>query len=310
MNTHQNARLTPRGRAVLIARILEHRGAISVLARGTGISVRTAYKWLRRWREEGAAGLRDRSSRPHHCPRQLPAHACRRIDRLRRRRWSSVRIARQLALPLATVVRTQRRLGLNRLSCLETKQPVVRYERARPGELVHLDVKKLARIGGRVGHRIHGDPRARVRGVGWDFVHVAIDDATRLAYAAIFPDETQASATAFLATAHRWFAGHGVRVQSVMTDNGNGFRSHLFRRLRLALKVPTHLFTRPYTPRTNGKAERFIQTLLREWAYAKAYRQTLARARDLVPYLTFYNTERPHTALADQTPAQRLAALK
>ena len=310
MNTHKNARLTFVRRVELVQAANCPWSNQSALARRFGVSRTTVRKWRQRFQDEGVAGLRDRSSRPHRSPTQLAPRWRRQIERLRRRRWSSLRIARHLGLPLPTVVVTQRRLGLNRLGRLEPKPPVIRYERARPGELVHLDVKKLARLGGRVGHRIHGDPRARVRGSGWDYVHVAIDDATRLAYAAIFPNETQESAAGFLAAAHQWFARQGVAIASVMTDNGNGFRSHLFRRMRLSLGTADHLFTRPYTPRTNGKAERFIQTLLREWAYARAYRHTRTRARDLGTYLTYYNAERPHTALGELTPAERLATLK
>ncbi|HEY6829809.1 MAG TPA: IS481 family transposase [Gemmatimonadaceae bacterium] len=309
MNIHKNARLTFVRREEVARRGTRRTSNHSALAREFGVSRQTVGKWCRRFRLEGIAGLHDRSSRPHHCPRRLATRLQQRIDRLRRRRWSSIRIARHLHLPIPTVVVTQRRLGLARLRSLEPPRIVVRYERARPGELVHLDVKKLGRIGGRVGHRIHGDKSIRVRGAGWDYVHVAIDDASRLAYAAIFPDEGQASAAGFLAAAHRWFQQHGVTIAGIMTDNGNGFRSHRFRQLRLALGTPKHLFTRPYTPRTNGKAERFIQTLLREWAYAKAYRHTRTRARGLAPYLAYYNTKRPHTALHDCTPAQRLAAL-
>ncbi|HEY6825991.1 MAG TPA: IS481 family transposase [Gemmatimonadaceae bacterium] len=308
MNIHKNARLTLARREELARRGTRRRSNQSALAREFGVSRHTVRKWCDRFRREGLGGLYDRSSRPHHCPRQLSGRLRRRIDRLRRRRWSSIRIARHLHLPIPTVVVTQRRLGLARLRSLEPHRVIVRYERARPGELVHLDVKKLGQIGGRVGHRIHGNKQIRVRGAGWEYVHVAIDDATRLAYAAIFPDETKESATGFLAAAHQWFHQHGVTVAGLMTDNGNGFRSHLFRRMRLALGTGEHLFTRPYTPRTNGKAERFIQTLLREWAYAKAYRHTRTRARDLAPYLAYYNNERPHTALHDRTPAQRLAA--
>jgi transposase InsO family protein len=307
VNLHKNARLSFIRRTELAQRALAPAANHAALGREFGVSRHTVRKWARRFAAEGLAGLQDRSSRPHHCPRQLAARVRRQIDRLRRRRWSSVRIARHLQVPVPTVVVTQRRLGLARLRALEPPRVVQRYERAHPGELVHLDVKKLGRIGGRVGHRIHGDKAIRVRGAGWDFVHVAIDDASRLAYAAIFPDESQASAAAFLLAAQRWFGAHGVAITSVMTDNGNGFRSHLFRRLRLALGVPTHLFTRPYTPRTNGKAERFIQTLLREWAYAKPYRHSRTRTRGLAPYLAYYNTERPHTALGNRTPAQRLA---
>jgi transposase InsO family protein len=223
---------------------------------------------------------------------------------LRRQRWSSLRIAQTLALPVSTVVQTQRRLGLARLSVLEPKPPVRRYERRVPGALVHLDIKKLGRIG-RVGHRIHGDRRRRVRGIGWEYLHVAIDDATRLAYAALFPDETAVSTAAFLTQATGWFARQGVRVQALMTDNGSGYRAGLFQAQRRQLRQ-RHLWTRPYTPRTNGKAERFIRTCLNEWAYAAAYGSSRRRAEALPEFLRYYNRERRHSALGFKTPAQRL----
>ena len=200
----------------------------------------------------------------------------------------------------------QRRLGLGRLPTLQPPQPVVRYERARPGELLHLDVKKLGRIG-RVGHRIHGDRTTRVRGIGWEFLHVALDDHTRLIYAELLPDERQDTAAAFLARAGAWFGALGIAVvERVMTDNGGCYRSHVFARAVQALGA-RHLRTRPYTPRTNGKAERVIQTLLREWAYVRPYRSSLARSLALRPYLTYYNTQRPHTALHFHPPLSRLA---
>jgi len=188
------------------------------------------------------------------------------------------------------------------------KPPVHRYERRIPGALVHLDIKKLGRIG-RVGHRIHGDRRTRVRGIGWEYLHVAIDDATRLAYAALLPDETAASTAGFLAQAVGWFARQGIRWRALMTDNGGGYRSHRFQALRRQLRI-RHLWTRPYTPRTNGKAERFIRTCLERWAYAAAYRTSLVRARLLPEWLRYYNRERPHTALGFKTPAQRLAEIQ
>ena len=207
-------------------------------------------------------------------------------------------------MPLSTVVQTQRRLGLARLQALEPKPPVRRYERRVPGTLVHLDIKKLGRIG-RVGHRIHGDRRRRVRGIGWEYLHVAIDDATRLAYAALFPDETAVSTAAFLTQATAWFARQGVRIRALMTDNGSGYRAGLFQAQRRQLHQ-RHLWTRPYTPRTNGKAERFIRTCLSEWAYAAAYGSSRRRAEALPEFLRYYNRERRHTALGFRTPAQRL----
>lgn len=283
---------------------LEAGEAAGAVAEGMGLSPTTVYRWWRRYRVEGDAGLRDRSSRPHRSPRARPRWQRRRIRRLRERRWSSLRIAGALGLPVSTVVHIQRRLGLARLARLEPRRPVIRYERRRPGALVHLDVKKLGRIG-RIGHRIHGDRRTRVRGIGWEYVHVAVDDATRLAYAEIYPDETAVSATAFLGRAAAWFARSGVTVRAVMTDNGGGFRGHTFAALRRQLRVQ-HVWTRPYRPQTNGKAERFIRTALTEWAYVQPYRTSLARASALTDFLRYYNRARRHSALGYRTPAQRL----
>lgn len=306
MNVHQNARLTPAGRALLVQRVVREHQPITQVAQQLGVSVRTARKWVCRAALEGTAGLADRSSRPHRSPTALRRTPRRQITKLRRRRWSGPRIARYLGLAVPTVTRELRRQGLNRLRRLEPLQPVVRYERARPGELVHLDVKKLGRIG-RVGHRMHGDRTTRVRGIGWEYLHVAIDDYSRLTYAQVLGDEQAVTAVAFLHRAVAWFAAQGIRrIERVMSDNGSAYVSRLFRAAVTALGA-RHLRTRPYTPRTNGKVERMIQTLLREWAYAQAYRTSLVRTLALGPYLTYYNTERPHTALRFQPPASRLA---
>ena len=306
MNIHKNARLTPSGPARLITRIANGESVRSVAA-AMGVSARTAWKWWRRWHQEGAAGLLDRSSRPHRSPRALRRTPRRQIARLRRARRSSLYIAHHLGLPLATVVRVQRQLGLNRLRRLEPPRPVVRYERARPGELLHLDIKKLGRIA-HIGHRIHGQRGRGAVGVGWEYVHVAVDDCTRLAYAEVQPTQDAASAVAFLARAAAWFARHGIaRLERVMTDNGSAYVSAAFARA-LAVLGARHLRTRPYTPRTNGKVERLIQTLLREWAYATPYRTSLARSLALAPYLAYYNAERPHTALGYHPPQHRLRA--
>jgi len=279
--------------------------SVAQVAAGCGLSTTTVRRWWRRYQAEGPAGLGNRSSRPHHSPRRLPRYRRRQIVRLRHQRQSSLQIAAVLGLPLPTVVHVQRRLGLARLAVLDPKPPVHRYERRVPGALIHLDIKKLGRIG-RVGHRIHGDRRTRVRGIGWEYLHVAIDDATRLAYAALFPDETAVSTAAFLRAAHRWFAGQGIVWRALMTDNGGGYRSHRFQTARRQLQI-RHVWTRPYRPQTNGKAERFIRTCLARWAYAAAYRSSRQRATLLPEWLRYYNTERPHTALGFRTPAQRLA---
>jgi transposase InsO family protein len=278
---------------------------VAQVARGLGLSTTTVRRWWRRYQAEGAAGLENRSSRPHRSPRALPRYRRRQIARLRHQRQSSLQIAQALQLPLPTVVHVQRRLGLARLAVLAPKPPVHRYERRVPGALIHLDIKKLGRIG-RVGHRIHGDRRTRVRGIGWEYLHVAIDDATRLAYAALFPDETAISTAAFLRQAAAWFARQGIVWRTLMTDNGSGYRSHRFQAARRQLRI-RHIWTRPYRPQTNGKAERFIRTCLARWAYAAAYRTSLQRAALLPEWLRYYNTERPHTALGFRTPAQRLA---
>lgn len=306
MNQHKLARLTPAGRAGMIRR-LEAREPLAVVARQLGLSTTTVRRWWRRYQAEGAAGLVDRSSRPHRSPRATPRWRRRQIVRLRAARRSSLEIAAALGMPLATVVQVQRRLGWRRLPPAVPRPPVHRYQRRVPGALVHLDIKKLGRIG-QVGHRIHGNRRRRVRGIGWEYLHVAIDDATRVSYAALYPDETAASTTAFLQAAVRWFAAQGIRWRALMTDNGGGYRSRVFQARRRQLRL-RHLWTRPYTPRTNGKAERFIRTCLSRWAYAAAYRTSAARARLLPEWLRYYNHERPHTALQFQTPMQRLEAI-
>jgi len=278
---------------------------VARVAGGVGLSTTSVRRWWRRYQAEGVAGLENRSSRPHRSPRRLPRARRRQIQRLRRQRWSSLRIAATLGVPLATVVQTQRRLGLARLRVLDPKPPVRRYERRVPGALVHLDIKKLGRIG-QVGHRIHGNRARRMRGIGWEYLHVAIDDHSRVAYAAILPDETAASVTAFLDRAHRWFAARGIVIAALLTDNGSGYRSHRFAALCRALRL-RHQWTRPYRPQTNGKAERFIRTCLTEWAYARPYRTSLRRLGALPDFMRYYNHHRFHMGINGQTPMQRLA---
>jgi transposase InsO family protein len=214
-------------------------------------------------------------------------------------------IARRLPVSPATVARILARHGLSRLKALEPKQPVRRYQRETNGELVHLDVKKLARIQG-IGHRITGDRSRQARGIGWEFVHVAIDDASRLAYAEVLDNERTARATAFLKRAIAWFSDRGVRVEGLLTDNGSCYRSHRFEKTCQRLRL-RHLRTRPYRPRTNGKAERFIQTLLREWAYRRPYHSSAQRTQRLARYLHYYNHRRPHASLRKKPPATRLS---
>jgi transposase InsO family protein len=307
MNAHKNARTTPFGRAVMIRRVLQEGWSVTAAAGSFEVSTRTVRKWLARFRREGRAGLENRSSAPHLVANKLPAPWLAMIARLRREyRMTGEELALRLRLPRSTVASHLRRLGLGRLAALEPSEPARRYSRARAGELVHLDIKKLARFR-RIGHRITGNRRQGSEGAGWEFVHVAVDDASRLAYVEILPDEKRQSVTGFLVRALRWFKRQGVRVERVMTDNGSGYVSHLFRKVCRLLRL-RHIRTRPYTPKTNGKAERFIQTLLREWAYALPYRSSASRAADLPRWLRHYNQERPHASLARQSPTAWLQA--
>ena len=309
MNSHKNARLGYTGRVCLVTRVLVDGWCVPEAAAAFGVSVQTVRKWLRRYRAEGETGLRDRSSRPRRSPRQIRAALERRIIALRNRRRSGLQIADALGLPLSTVGAVLRRVGLGRLPSLTPRPPIVRYERDRPGELLHIDAKKLGRIVGGVGHRITGDRTRRgpTRRIGWECLNVAIDDASRVAYVELLPDETAASAVVFLQHAVAWLATLGVHVEAVMTDNAFCYVRRQYAEAIAALGLQ-HLRTRPYTPRTNGKAERFIQTALREWAYVKPYRSSAARAGALAPFLTSYNTTRPHTAHGRKPPISRLSA--
>jgi transposase InsO family protein len=307
VNTHQNARLTPWSRGLLVQR-LSAGERVSHVARAFGVSRQTVRKWRTRYQAEGAPGLRDRSSRPKRSPRQLERSCREEIERLRRAGSSSPQIARALCLPLSTVILTLKRLGLSHLSALQVQPPVVRYQRARAGELVHLDTKKLARIT-KIGHRIHGDPRGRRTGTGWELLYVAIDDATRLAYLEVLPDERASSACAFVERACAWFAAQGVRTERVMTDNGKNFIAKRFRATLQAVGT-RHVRTRPYRPQTNGKAERFIQTCLREWAYVRPYHTSQERTAALGDFLDYYNRQRPHLGIHGRSPQQRLAELQ
>ena len=304
MELHKNARITPSGRMLLVGRIL---GGMPVTraAEAAGVSRRTAFKWKRRFREAGEAALVDRSSRPVRIARQTHPARVEEVLRLRKRRDTGPQIATRVGLSTATVARILARHGLSRLKSLQPKEPVVRYQRDRPGELIHVDIKKLGRIG-RVGHRIHGDRTTRVRGIGWEFVHVAVDDASRLAYAEVLPNQRSPCSSGFLRRSVAWFQSRGVHVQAVMSDNGSCYVSHRFRLTCQRLQL-RHLRTRPYRPRTNGKAERFIQTLLREWAYKRPYPTSIQRTDRLPRYLNHYNLRRPHAALNKHTPAQRLS---
>ncbi|MDB5432368.1 MAG: family transposase, partial [Caulobacter sp.] len=289
MNVHKNARLTPRSRAEMVGRVLDRGQPPMAVATAIGVDVKTVRKWVTRFVAEGPAGLQDRSSRPHKLNRPTSPEQVEQIIALRRRRFSGGQIAKQARVSPATVSRVLRRAGLSRIRDLEPAAPVVRYERKTPGELIHLDIKKLGRFE-RVGHRITGDRTAQSnsRGVGWEFVHVCIDDNSRVAFSQVMADEKKQSAVAFLIAAVAYYASLGVTVTRVMTDNGSCYKSHAFRDAcaRLGLK---HIRTKPYTPQTNGKAERFIQTALREWAYAHAYTTSDQRAAELPYWLHRYN---------------------
>jgi transposase InsO family protein len=304
MNSHKNARLTVHSRELLVRRIVEHGLRAEEAAQAMGVSARTAYKWLKRYREQGWAGLHNRSSRPAHCPHATPA-ACREdIIERRKARQTYRQISQALGVGRSTVARVLQREGLNRLSRLEPAAPIQRYEYDEPGGLLHLDIKKLGRFR-RPGHRVTGDRTQDSPGAGWEYVHVAIDDHSRIAFSAIYPDETAKSACAALLQALRYYASLGIRFTRVLTDNGACYKSRRFRRLcrRLGIK---HMRTKPYTPRTNGKAERFIQTALREWAYARAYETSSQRARHLPYWLHQYNWHRPHASLGYHPPISRL----
>jgi transposase InsO family protein len=302
---HGNAKLVPSTRVLLVRRVLEERWKVREVATAFGVSQRTAYRWLARWRA-GDRVLRDRSSAPKRVSGRTPAAVEQVIERLRRLRMTSTRIAAELRMAVSTVGAVLNRLGLNRLSRLAPPEPPNRYELRHPGELVHLDVKKLGRFS-RPGHRVTGDRMVRNRGAGWDFVHVAVDDCSRLAYVEVLPDERAITTAQHLRRAHRWFAEHGVTIQRIMSDNGPNYRSHIIAALCAELRV-RHSFTRPYRPRTNGKAERFIQTLLREWAYAARYPNSTDRLRALQPWIDYYNQRRPHGALSHKAPVTRLPA--
>ncbi len=306
MNMHKNARLTPRGRERIVELVASGQTPKTVSA-VVGVCPRTVRKWLKRYDSEGIAGLQDRSSRPHRLHRPTPQLVVERIEALRRQRLTGKAIAAEVGVSEATVSRILRRLGLNKLSALEPAEPVRRYEREKPGELIHLDIKKLGKIGS-VGHRITGRRTGIVNrhlGIGWEFVHVCIDDASRIAFSRVMKDERKKSAIAFLKAAVAYYEGLGVKVERVMTDNGSCYRSKAFGKAckRLGLK---HIFTKPYTPKTNGKAERFIQTSLREWAYARAYNTSEERTAELPKWLHRYNWHRPHGSIGSKPPISRL----
>jgi transposase InsO family protein len=305
MQVHRKAKTTPASRAALVQRALAGE-RYEVIAEGMGISERTVAKWVQRFRHGGVAALEDGSSRPRTMPHQTPPGAIALIRQLREQHglpaWA---IGRALRVPRSTVGAWLRRLGLNRRP-VAPPVPVQRYEWPAAGDLLHVDIKPLGRIAG-IGHRIHGDRRARVKGIGWEYVHVAVDDHSRVAYVEVLADQLGTSCAAFLQRALGWFAARGVTVRRVMSDNGSGYVSRAFRAV-CQTHDARHLRTRAYTPRTNGKAERFIQTLQREWAYARAYQTSTERRAALRPWVRYYNQQRPHASLDYAAPSSRLGS--
>lgn len=304
MDLHQNAKSCPASRALMVRRVREEGWSVRQAAEAAGVSERRAYLWLARFRAEGASGLVDRSSRPRHRAGRHPLDIVEQALALRSQKRSASEIAASIGVPRSTVARWLHAHGLGRLTQLAPPQPIRRYEKLIPGELLHLDIKKLGKIGA-IGHRITGDRRHRSRGIGWEYVHVAIDDASRLAFSEVLPDERAPTAVAFLERALRFFSANRVAVHALLTDNGSCYRSRDF--AATCAKVGLrHARTRPYRPRTNGKAERFIQTLQREWAYAFTFPTSAHRTALLPRYLHFYNCHRAHASLGGSPPVSRL----
>jgi transposase InsO family protein len=303
MDYHQNARLTVHSREQLARKVLATGCTLKLAAASFNVSAKTAAKWVRRFLASGVDGLRDRSSRPRQLHRPTAPGLIERVEALRRQRWTGCRIAQTTGLSRATVSRILRRLKLNRIRDLEPAPVYPRYEHLAPGDLLHLDIKKLGRIT-RPGHRVTGNRADHAPGAGWEYVHVAIDDHSRIAFSAIYPDEKRESVIAFLRAALAYYAQLGIHFKAVLTDNGPAYRPYLFAKAcrEQGLK---HRFTRPYTPRTNGKAERFIQTALREWAYARSYRNSVQRSQELGSWLHLYNWHRPHASLGHAPPICR-----
>jgi len=304
MELHGNARLTPRGRMLMCERVRIEDWSVHDAAEAAGCSERTCYRWLARY--DAREPMTDRPSAPHRVPARTPQRVQAQIERLRRLRWTSTRIAAELGLATSTVCAVLARIGLNRLSRLEPPEPPNRYCRRHPGELIHVDIKKLGKFT-TPGHRVTGRGMGRKSHAGWEFCHVAIDDTSRLAYVEILENEQAQTCIGFLRRAVAWFATQGVRVERVMTDNGAGYRSHVHAKAVADLGIK-HLRTRPYRPRTNGKAERFIQTLQAEWAYAASYSDHWHRRRVLETWLEYYNCKRPHSALGHKPPVSVLQA--
>jgi transposase InsO family protein len=307
MKLQANARLTPASRLLLCRRVDQEGRSLAEAAEAAGVSERTARKWLARYRLEGPSGLADRSSRPRRIPRRTSLERCRAVIGLRRARMTADEIAACLGMSERTVSRICARAGLGRLRALDTREPANRFETPRPGQLVHVDIKKLGRIE-RPGHRVTGSRAGQRKGSGWERVHVAVDGATRMAYCEVLADERKETCCAFLARAVAWFGAQGILVQRILTDDGPGYLSHQHQATCAALGI-RHSRTRAYRPRTNGKAERFIRTLTERWAYGAIYASSAERTGALASWLRFYNHHRPHRSLARQTPAARLAWL-
>ena len=305
MDIHQNARLTLRSREDLVQRV--SRGVTLKLAAASfNVTPKTAAKWVGRYRHLGLPGLRDRSSRPHHSPRRTAFHFVEKVLTLRRQQRPAYQIAQATGLSPATVSRILQRARLSRWRDLHPAPPVVRYEHPAPGDLLHLDIKGMTRYQ-RVSIRGDGRRRGRPQFAGWQALHVAIDDHSRLAFSRMLPNQTAQTAIAFLRAAVAFYAQHGIRIRRLLTDNGSCYRCRHFRAACLQLGIRHH-FTRPYTPRTNGKAERFIQTALREWAYARHYLHSEERDQNLLPWLEHYNFSRPHGSLGYAPPISRVPA--
>jgi transposase InsO family protein len=319
MKMHANARLSLKGRELLVARVEDAGWSLIAAAEAAGISDRTARKWIARHRAQGVEGLIDRSSAPAVVANRTDDRRVEVIAALRRLRMTGAEIAETMDMALSTVSGILTRIGLGKLSRLGL-EPAQRYERARPGELVHIDVKKLGRIHGGAGKRWREQPRqhytstrtdkagVRRQTVGWEYVHVCIDDATRLAYVEVLDDEKALTAIGFLHRAVEHFTSYGIRTERVITDNGSAYRSTIHAIACRTLGI-RHLRTRPYRPQTNGKAERFIRTLLGGWAYGAIYRSSAERNAALAGWLDFYNRRRPHGALSHKPPIARLNEL-
>src|SRR5437588_5772170 len=307
MKLHGNARTCLHSRRLIVERVVEQGWTLTAAAEAAGVSVRTVSKWLVRFRADGVDGLLDRSSAPERVPLRTPEERVELIAALRRLRMTAAEIAETLSMPLSTVSAVLTRIGLGKLSRHEPAEHANRYERKRPGELLHIDVKKLGRIAG-AGHRVTGDRRRQAKGIGWEYVHVCVDDATRIAYVEVLEDEKATTAAGFLRRAVAHYRAHGIRVERVMTDNGSCYRAVIHALACKALRIK-HLRTRPYRPRTNGKAERFIRTLLGGWAYGAIYGTSAERERALAGWLRFYNHRRPHGSLNRQAPMTRFHAL-